>query len=226
MVKSPASPVAQFLKKLVEDPRTKDCPDHDLLKRFVAEHDDASFTALMRRYSRTVLSVCRSLLPCEADAEDAFQAAFLVLARKASTIRQGESLGSWLYGVAYRTALKARANASGRRRRETKALVRPLSSSVDDLSWREVQAVLHEELNRLPETHRVPLILCFLENQTLDEAARQLGCGKGALRGRLERARQLLQARLVRRGLGPMALVAAWTLLSSRFQRCISCWQQ
>jgi RNA polymerase sigma factor (sigma-70 family) len=212
MVKTPASPVVQFLKKLVEDPRTKDCADHDLLARFIAQHDEAAFAALMRRYARTVIGVCRCVLPCEADAEDAFQATFLVLARKAGTIRQGRSLGSWLYGVAYRTALKARANAAGRRRLEAKAPVQAVSSSIDDLSWREVQAVLHEELNRLPEIHRAPLVLCFLESRTLDQAAGQLGCGKGALRGRLERARQLLQARLVRRGLGSMAFVAAWTL--------------
>jgi RNA polymerase sigma factor (sigma-70 family) len=212
MIKSSTSPVVQFLKKLAEDPRTKDCPDHDLLQRFIAQRDEAAFAALMRRYARTVLGVCRCVLPCEADAEDAFQATFLVLARKASTIRQSRSLGSWLYGVAYRTALKARAQAAGRRRVEAKAPVRAVPSSIDDLSWREVQAVLHEELNRLPEIHRAPLVLCFLESRSLDQAAGQLGCGKGALRGRLERARQLLQARLVRRGLGTMAFVAAWTL--------------
>src|SRR5262249_51543969 len=83
-----------------------------------------------------------------------------------------------------------------------------------DLTWREVQAVLHEELLRLPDEYRAPLVLCFLESRTLDEAAKQLGCGKGALRGKLQRARQLLQSRLARRGLGPMALVAAWAVTS------------
>jgi RNA polymerase sigma factor (sigma-70 family) len=212
MVKTQASPLMQFLKRVVEDPRLKDLPDLDLLRRFITQHDEAAFAVLIRRYGRTVFSVCRCVLPCEADAEDAFQATFLVLARKAESIRKGQSLGSWLYGVAYKTALKARANAASRRSHEAKTPVRSASSPGDDLSWREVQAVLHEELNRLPEDYRAPLVLCILESRTLDEAAGQLGCGKGSLRGRLERARQLLQSRLTRRGLGPMALVAAWAV--------------
>src|SRR6516162_8870925 len=214
MVRTAASPLIQFLKRVVDDPRLKDSPDLDLLQRFIAQHDEAAFTLLIRRYCRTVFSVCRCLLPCEADAEDAFQATFLVLARNAKSIRKGQSLGSWLYGVAYKTALKARANAASRRNHEAKTPVRPVSSPADDLTWREVQAALHEELNRLPEEYRAPLVLCFLESRTLDEAAKQLGCGKGALRGRLERARQLLQSRMASRGLGPMTLVAAWAVTS------------
>src|ERR1700680_3616296 len=209
MVRTPASPLMQFLKRVVEDPRLKDLTDLDLLQRFITQHDEAAFAVLIRRYGRTVFSVCRCVLPCEADAEDAFQATFLVLARKAESIRKGQSLGSWLYGVAYKTALKARANAARRRSHEAQAPSRSASSPGGDLSWRGVQAGLHEELNRLPEEYRAALVLCFLECLTLDEAARQLGCGKGALRGRLERARQLLQSRLARRGLGPMAPVAA-----------------
>src|SRR6476660_4039149 len=157
MDKRPVSPVLQFLKQMVEDPGMKNLPDHNLLQRFIAQHDEAAFTVLIRRYGRTVFSVCRCLLPCEADAEDAFQATFLVLARKAESIRKGQSLGSWLYGVAYKTALKARAKAANRRSHEVKAPVRPVSSPADDLTWREVQAVLHEELNRLPEESRAPL---------------------------------------------------------------------
>src|SRR5262245_61958593 len=207
MVKTPATRLIQFLKRGVEDPRQRDFSDLDLLQRFVKDHDEAAFAVLIRRYGRTVFSVCRCVLPCESDAEDAFQATFLVLARRAESIRKGQSLGSWLYGVAHKTALKARANAATRRSHEAKALVLAASSPVDDLTWREVQAVLHDELNRLPEPLRAPLILCYLESRTLDEAARALGCGKGALRGKLERARQLLQSRLARRGIGPMAFV-------------------
>jgi RNA polymerase sigma factor (sigma-70 family) len=222
MVRTAASPLIQFLKRVVDDPRLKDSPDLDLLQRFIAQHDEAAFTVLIRRYGRTVFSVCRRLLPCEADAEDAFQATFLVLARNAESIRKGQSLGSWLYGVAYKTALKARANAASRRNHEAKTPVRSVSSPADDLTWREVQAALHEELNRLPEEYRAPLVLCFLESRTLDEAAKQLGCGKGALRGRLERARQLLQSRLARRGLGPMALVAAWAVTGTASASCVA----
>src|SRR5262249_46985756 len=113
-----------------------------------------------------------------------------------------------------KTALKARANAASRRNHEAKTPVRSVSSPADDLSWREVQAVLHEELDRLPEEYRAPLVVCFLECRRLDEAAEQLGSGKGALRSNMQRARQLLQARLARRGLGSMALVAAWAVTS------------
>src|SRR5262249_3027237 len=122
----------------------------------------------------------------------------------------------------YKTALKARANAARRRNHEAKTPVRFVSSPADDLTWREVQAALHEELNRLPEQYRAPLVLCYLESRTLDEAAKQLGCGKGALRGRLERARQLLQSRLARRGLGPLALVAAWAVTGTASASCLA----
>jgi RNA polymerase sigma factor (sigma-70 family) len=214
MVKTPATRLIQFLKRVVEDPRQKDFSDLDLLQRFVKDHDEAAFTVLIRRYGRTVFSVCRCMLPCESDAEDAFQATFLVLAQKAESIRKGQSLGSWLYGVAYKTALKARAKAASRRSREAKAPIRSVSSPLDDLTWREAQALLHEELHRLPEEYRAPLVLCFLESRTLDEAAKRLGCGKGALRGKLERARQLLQSRLARRGIGPMAFVGVLAVTS------------
>jgi RNA polymerase sigma factor (sigma-70 family) len=212
MVKTPTNSVLQFLKRLAEDPRLKECADHDLLQRFIAQGDEAAFAVLIRRYGRTVFSVCRYILPCDADAEDAFQATFLVLARKAESIRKGEPVGSWLYGVAYKTALKARANAANRRSHEARAPVPSASSPTDDLSWREIQAVLHEELSRLPGEYRAAIVLCFLESRTLDDAATQLGCGKGALRGRLERARHLLQSRLTRRGVGPMVLVVAWAV--------------
>jgi DNA-directed RNA polymerase specialized sigma24 family protein len=127
MVKTPATRLSQFLKRMVEDPRQREFSDLDLLQRFVKDHDEAAFTVLIRRYGRTVFSVCRCMLPCESDAEDAFQATFLVLARKAESIRKGQSLGSWLYGVAYKTALKARANAATRRSHEAKALVHAAS---------------------------------------------------------------------------------------------------
>src|SRR5262249_19618936 len=170
MVKTPASPLMQFLKRVVEDPRLKDLPDLDLLQRFITQHDEAALAVLIRRYGRTVFSVCRYVLPCDADAEDAFQATFLVLARKAGSIRKGQSLGSWLYGVAYKTALKARANPARPPSQEAKVPSRSASSPGDDLSWGEVQAVLHEELNRLSEEYRAPLVLCFLESRTLNSS--------------------------------------------------------
>jgi len=161
-----------------------------------------------------VLTVCRDVLRNEADAEDAFQATFLILARKAGSIRKAESLGSWLHGVAYRVALKAKTQLVGRQRREALAPARP-APEADDLTWREVRQVLHEELSGLPERYRLPLILCYLEGKTQAEAAAQTGLPKGTLKGRLERGRKLLRARLTRRGLGPAVLLVAAALPNS-----------
>jgi RNA polymerase sigma factor (sigma-70 family) len=163
-----------------------------------------------------VLDVCRALLGNEADVEDAFQATFLIAARRASSIRKTESPGSWLHGVAYRTALKARARAALRRKHETRAPERQVPPS-DELSWREARQIVHEELNALPERLRAPLVHCYLEGATQDEAALRLGVAKSTLRVRMERARSVLRARLIRRGLGPAAVmaIAAWPLTSS-----------
>src|SRR5262249_13764585 len=134
------------------------------------------------------------------DAEDAFQAAFLVLARKADTIRRGQSVGAWLHEVAYRVALRARAR-SARQRPEGRAKQAAAGGPAPHLPPPGVQRVVHEELRQLPEKFRAPLVLCYLEARTQDEAARQLGCTEAALRGRLYRGRQLLRERLTRRGL-------------------------
>src|SRR5262245_46418973 len=155
-----------------------------------------------------VLHVCRAVVGKEADAEDAFQATFLVLTRKAGSIRKGGSLGSWLHRIAYRTALKARARSVTRHEHEARAPVRE-ASEPDDLSWSEVRRVVHEELNQLPERYRMPLVLCYLEGKPQEQAADELGLAKSTLRVRLERGRDLLRARLVRRGLGPAALLTA-----------------
>jgi RNA polymerase sigma factor (sigma-70 family) len=182
-------------------------PDPELLRRFRAERDQAAFLALLRRHGPMVLAVCRGVLGHEADAEDAFQATFLLLARKAGTIRQTESLGSWLHGVAYRTALKAQAQR--RSRQEHEACVPPRQEvAPEDVTWREVQQVLHEEICCLPERYRAPLVLCYLEGCTQEAAAAHLHLAKSTLRERLERGRNMLRTRLVRRGVEPAALLA------------------
>jgi RNA polymerase sigma factor (sigma-70 family) len=155
-----------------------------------------------------VFDVCLGVLGNEANAEDAFQATFLILARKAASIRKAASVGSWLHSVAYRTALQARAQEAARRKSEAHAPVRRMSEP-DDLTWRDVRAVLHEELNKLPERYRMVLVMCYLESKTQDQAAAKLGLAKSTLKERLERGRELLRARLVGRGLGPAALLAA-----------------
>jgi cytochrome c peroxidase len=177
---------------------------------------EAAFGTLLRRHGPMVLDVCRGVLSNEADAEDAFQATFLILASKAGSIRKADSVGSWLHGVAYRTALKARAQSATRQKNEARAPTRT-SSEPDDLTWREAQQVLHEELTRLAERYRVPLVACYLEGKTQEEAAAQLQLARSTLKERLERGRSLLRARLVKRGLGPAALLlaTAWPAAAS-----------
>jgi RNA polymerase sigma factor (sigma-70 family) len=156
-----------------------------------------------------VLAVANNVLRHRQDAEDVFQATFLVLARKAGSVRKLSSAGSWLHGVAYRLALKARAAAAARHRLESLAPARTPEESPDDLTWRELSEILHEELERLPDRYRGPLVLCYLEGLTQDQAAEHLGVAKGTLRGRLERARLLLRGRLARRGLAPAVVLLA-----------------
>jgi RNA polymerase sigma factor (sigma-70 family) len=205
-----SSPLVQLIRRSFGDPVGRDATDRELLRRFLAERDAAAFETIVRRHGPMVHDVCRAVLGNEADAEDAFQATFLVLARTAGSIRKAGSLGAWLHGVARRTALKARAEST--RRRVTAAPV-PERGAVDadDLSWRELRQVLHEELDALPGRVRGPLVLCYLEGMTHDRAATRLGLSRGTLRRRLERGRAALRERLARRGLGAaLVLAAAW----------------
>jgi RNA polymerase sigma factor (sigma-70 family) len=148
-----------------------------------------------------VLGVCRRILKNTPDAEDAFQATFLVLVRKAHTIAKRETVGGFLYGVAYRTALKARAAGDHRRAKERRAAQMSRRTTVDENDRGQEQEWLDQELSRLPDVYRVPIVLCDLEGKTRREAARQLGWKEGTLSGRLARARALLAKRLTRRGL-------------------------
>jgi RNA polymerase sigma factor (sigma-70 family) len=179
------------------------------VERFLAARDEAAFAAILRRHGPMVLRVCRRVLPVEQDAEDAFQATFLVLAREARTLRQRSSLASWLYGVAHRVALDARGGAARRRKHEARAANHSPSPAPDEVTWKEVQEGLAAELARLPERWRAPLVLCYLEGLTRDEAARQLGWSKMTLRRRLDEARAALGRRLAGRGVAwPAALGA------------------
>jgi cytochrome c peroxidase len=213
MAKAVSSPILQLIHRFVEDKSERQLSDHYLLEQFSNQRDEAAFGTLLRRHGGMVLDVCRSVLGNEADVEDVFQATFLVLARKAGSIRKTGSVGSWLHGVAFRTAMKVRLQSTTRQKNEALAPLRT-TTELDDLTWREVRQVLHEELTGLAERYRVPLVACYLEGKTQNEAAAQLGLAKSTLKERLERGRTLLQARLVRRGLGPLAVVAvvAWPL--------------
>ncbi len=216
MTKAAASPILHLIRRVVEDERVKVLPDQELLRRFSTERDEAAFAALLRRHGSMVLDICRNLLANEDDAEDAFQATFLVLAQRAWAIRKKSSVGSWLHGVAYRTALKAQAEFARRQKHEARAPGQPPAAPCHDLTWREVQQALHAELNRLSERYRAPLVLCYLEGKAQDEAALLLGVSRATVKKRLESGRAVLRVRLVRRGLGPAAVlaVAAWPAAS------------
>jgi RNA polymerase sigma factor (sigma-70 family) len=177
--------------------------DRQLLERFLGRRDADAFAALVRRHGPAVLGVCRRALGNVHDAEDAFQATFLVLARNARSIVRQESLGSYLYGVAYRVSLKARANAVRRRRQEGQAALRAADRSADDATVEDLRPILDEEINRLPDKYRRPIVLCYFEGKTYQEAARLLGWPAGTAAARLARARALLRSRLAIRGLAP-----------------------
>src|SRR5262245_50599253 len=177
MARAAASPILQLIRRAVEDPQVRELPDRDLLHRFHCQHDEAAFHTLLRRHGPMVLDVCRGVLGDGPDADDAFQTTFLVLAQKGGSIRKAAALGSWLHGVSHRTALKARARSAARQRHEARAPVRQ-TAQADDLSWREVRQVLHEELAGIPERYREALVLCYLEGATQQHSAARLGLGE------------------------------------------------
>ncbi len=168
--------------------------DADLLERWLSLRDESAFEALVWRHGPMVLGVCRRVLGNAADAEDAFQATFLVLVRKAASVVPRSRVGSWLHGVAHRTALKALEMNSRRRKREQVAGQQPAADAARDEE--ELLARLDEELRRLPEKYRVPIVLCHLEGRAVQEAARELGLPQGTLASRLARGRALLARRL------------------------------
>jgi RNA polymerase sigma factor (sigma-70 family) len=173
--------------------------DGELLGRFLERHDEAALAALVRRHGPLVWGVCRRLLGHH-DAEDAFQATFLVLVRKAASVVPRESVGNFLYGVAHQTALQARRAAARRRAREVQVTVMPDAEAVQQDQWLDVQPLLDQELSRLPDIYRPVVVLCDLEGRTRKEVARQLGVPEGTVAGRLARARAMLAKRLTERG--------------------------
>jgi RNA polymerase sigma factor (sigma-70 family) len=189
--------------------------DREVLERYVDRRDEAAFEAIVARHGPMVLNVCRHLLRDPHDVEDAFQAAFLALIRKAGSIRVESSLGPWLHTIASRIAVRARANRLRRGARERSREPLPEHSTIDRLDCFEIPRVVQEELGRLPERLRAPIILCYLEGITHDMAARQLRCPVGTVSSRLARARASLHRRMVRRGLTISAGTLAAMLESS-----------
>ena len=196
------SSVVRYLRTVKAGRLAATLPDATLLERFVSQRDEAAFEALVSRHGPMVLGLCRRVLGNAHDAEDAFQATFLVLVHKAGSVRKRTSLSHWLYGVAYRTALHARSERARRRVHERKGATMTSCEPVDEILCQELRSVLDEEINRLPEKYRVPVILCYLEGRTYEEASRQLRWPIGTVAIRLARARERLRTNLVRRGIG------------------------
>src|SRR5262245_13351778 len=191
-------------------------PDAQLLERFSTQRDEAAFELLVWRHGGMVLRTCRRLLRDAHEAEDAFQATFLALARRADSVGRG-SVGGWLYQVAYRVALRARARRARWEAREQPADRRagppdPLAEA----GRREDRRVLDDEVNRLPEKYRVAFVLCCLEGHSSAEAARALGCPVGTVESRLARARRRLRAGLTRQGMAPACVPAALVATTAR----------
>jgi RNA polymerase sigma factor (sigma-70 family) len=199
----------RHLRDLFHDGTAVGLGDAQLLARYTAARDEAAFEALVARHGPMVLATCRAVLKHEPDVEDAFQATFLVLARKARSVRAGDALGGWLHRVAYRASIQAGAEARRRRRREAEAATMTPSLAAHTAPDPDVAAAVHEELDRLPDRERLPVILCDLEGLTYEQAAAHLQWTEPTLRHRLVKARERLRHRLTRRGVTAGALGAA-----------------
>jgi TIGR03009 family protein len=210
----------RHIHKLAAGPRNAHATDGQLLDEFASLHDESAFTGLVARHGPMVLRVCRRVLSHEQDAEDAFQATFLVLAKNTTSIRKREALVGWLHGVAYRTAMKAKRSAARRRNHESRLARNPVSpknrvSDPADPSWKEVRAALDEEIQRLPEHHRSAFVACILEGKSVPQVAAELACKTGTVSSWLARARIRLRLRLAQRGIELCALLAALAIAES-----------
>lgn len=203
--------VADFARRLQ---RVEPTADRDLLAAYLQRNSHDAFRRLVERHGPMVWRVCRQVLGHDGDAEDAFQATFLVLARRASSvsIRRPETLPAWLHAVARRIALKTRTTRARRMRREALASQRPTSEPAAELSARKMMEALDAEVERLPLAYRLPLLLCFWQGLSQQETARRLGWSPGSVKGRLERGRKRLMARLAQRGIAPAVLLVPCAL--------------
>jgi RNA polymerase sigma factor (sigma-70 family) len=202
----------RHIHQLAAAPRIPNASDRQLVDDFACRRDEAAFTALVARHGPMVLRTCRRVLHHEQDAEDAFQATFLILAKNSVTIRRREALAGWLHGVAYRTAMKVKRSAARRRNQEARLRAMRCQRTQGPL-WSDVQAALDEEIEGLPEHHRTAFVLCVLEGKSVPEAASVLTCKVGTVSSWLARARKRLQQRLARRGIELGALLAALSLM-------------
>ena len=196
-----APPSTQTANDVLSDSREDSRTPTQLLLAFVANRDQQAFESLLRLYGAMVYGVCRRIMGNHHDAEDAFQATFLTLAQKAPSIACPEGIAVWLHQVAYRVSLKAKLKIADRRKKEVPMTEICEPAVIEPNRWRELEPILDGELNRLPEKYRLPLILCDMTGQSRADVAKQLGCPEGTVASRLYRAREILAARLTRRGI-------------------------
>src|SRR5262245_49776449 len=219
MATTPMSELVHHLRRTVLLRDGAGLTDGQLLDAYLSRHDQAALAALVQRHGPMVWGVCRRVLGNYHDAEDAFQATFLVLVRKATSITPREMVANWLYGVAHQTALKAGATVSTRMGRERQGLEMPEPAAAEPARWEELLPVLDEELSRLPDNYRAVVVLCDLEGKTRKEAARQLGIPEGTVAGWIARARVMLANRLTQRGVtlsgGVLAAIFSENMISA-----------
>jgi RNA polymerase sigma factor (sigma-70 family) len=221
----PLHALIRRLRRAAGPPRDGTLTDRELLDRWVRRGDEAAFELLLWRHGPMVLAACRRLLRDGHLAEDAFQATWLVLLRRAGSVRQPEALPAWLHRVACRVALRARAAATRRAGREGPQIDTPAPAGLDEAAWRDLRAVLDQEIDALPLLQRQAFVLCCLQGRTQAEAARELGCPQGTLSAWLARARARLRGRLARRGVtlggGALALGLAEGLAQADVSRAL-----
>jgi RNA polymerase sigma factor (sigma-70 family) len=214
MPKPPFADVLTYIRTLCGQ-RQPDLTDSQLLDRFIADREETAFALLVQRHGPLVMGVCQRVLRDSHAAEDVFQATFLVLAKRAAAIRKRTCIGTWLHGVAQRVALKARGQRLAQRDLERQASKMPRTEPIDEVTWQDLRVALDEEIAALPEKFAAPLVLCYLQDKTYDQAARQLGWTKSMLARRIGEARELLRKRLVRRGI-TLSAGAVATVLTTK----------
>ncbi len=227
MATSQISGVIQHLRRTVLLRDGAGLTDGQLLDDYISRRDEAALAALVRRHGPLVWGVCRRVLGNYHDAEDAFQATFLVLVRQATSVRPRTMVANWLYGVARQTALKARATAARRKGRERQVTEMPEPAAAEQDLWRDLQPLLDEELSHLPDKYRSVIVLCDLEGKTRKEAARQLGVPEGTVAGQLARGRVMLAKRLAQRGVvlsgGALAVMLSQNVASAGAPTSVVC---
>src|SRR5438067_1867291 len=217
MTRAVSATLLSHLRTLTTTSSAENLPDCELLLQFTTARDESAFTTLLRRHGPLVLGVCRRVLANEQDAENAFQATFLALARSAHAIHKRESVSCWLHSVARRVALRLRRSDLRRVAKESRIQQHEQADPLAEITVRELLCLVDEEVQGLPEECRLPILLCHLQGHSQEEAARELGWPRGTLKCRLERGRELLRARLARRGI---TLPAAFVVTALARQSC------